>query len=199
MALHIAVHMRKCFSRQILWQKSEQNHKFSLFTEHFTEQFVKQHRKVCGILIFHNIFVGKWEADLLEVTRSRLTYEYEVKVSRCDFHKDKKKSDKYGKNKFDVVTSGQRTNYFYYIVPKSLIKPDEVPDFAGLIYAYEGSVQCYSLEKGRYAVKRIFFEVVKPAQKVSDMKADDNFIRKLDLSMYYRYHQMRRDNYKNKE
>lgn len=85
------------------------------------------------------------------------------------------------------------------IVPKSLIKPDEVPDFAGLIYAYEGSVQCYSLEKGRYAVKRIFFEVVKPAQKVSDMKADDNFIRKLDLSMYYRYHQMRRDNYKNKE
>lgn len=99
-----------------------------------------------GNRIFPNIFVGKWEADLLEVTRSRLTYEYEVKVSRCDFHKDKKKSDKYGKNKFDVVTSGQRTNYFYYIVPKSLIKPDEVPDFAGLIYAYEGSVQCYSLE-----------------------------------------------------
>lgn len=107
-----------------------------------------------GNRIFPNIFVGKWEADLLEVTRSRLTYEYEVKVSRCDFHKDKKKSDKYGKNKFDVVTSGQRTNYFYYIVPKSLIKPDEVPDFAGLIYAYEGSVQCYSLEKGRYNEKR---------------------------------------------
>ena len=76
-----------------------------------------------GNRIFPNIFVGKWEADLLEVTRSRLTYEYEVKVSRCDFHKDKKKSDKYGKNKFDVVTSGQRTNYFYYIVPKSLISP----------------------------------------------------------------------------
>ena len=71
-----------------------------------------------GNRIFPNIFVGKWEADLLEVTRSHLTYEYEVKVSRCDFHKDKKKSDKYGKNKFDVVTSGQRTNYFYYIVPK---------------------------------------------------------------------------------
>ena len=47
-----------------------------------------------GNRIFPNIFVGKWEADLLEVTRSRLTYEYEVKVSRCDFHKDKKKSDK---------------------------------------------------------------------------------------------------------
>ena len=75
-----------------------------------------------GNRIFPNIFVGKWEADLLEVTRSRLTYEYEVKVSRCDFHKDKKKSDKYGKNKFDVVTSGQRTNYFYYIVPKSPMK-----------------------------------------------------------------------------
>jgi hypothetical protein len=33
-----------------------------------------------GNRIFPNIFVGKWEADLLEVTRSRLTYEYEVKV-----------------------------------------------------------------------------------------------------------------------
>lgn len=71
-----------------------------------------------GNRIFPNIFVGKWEADLLEVTRSRLTYEYEVKVSRCDFHKDKKKCDNRGRNKFDVVTSGQRTNYFYYIVPK---------------------------------------------------------------------------------
>lgn len=34
-----------------------------------------------GNRIFPNIFVGKWEADLLEVTRSRLTYEYEVKVA----------------------------------------------------------------------------------------------------------------------
>ncbi len=57
---------------------------------------------------------------------------------------------------------------------KSLILPE-------LIYAYEGSVQCYSLEKGRYAVKRIFFEVVKPAQKFLDMKADDNFIHQTRL------------------
>ena len=56
-----------------------------------------------GNRIFPNIFVGKWEADLLEVTRSRLTYEYEVKVSRCDFHKDKKKSDKYGKNPLKLL------------------------------------------------------------------------------------------------
>lgn len=41
-----------------------------------------------GNKIYPNVFVEKWEADLLEVTRSRLTYEYEVKVSRCDFHKD---------------------------------------------------------------------------------------------------------------
>ena len=35
-----------------------------------------------GNRIFPNIFVGKWEADLLEVTRSRLTYEYEVNMAR---------------------------------------------------------------------------------------------------------------------
>ena len=82
-----------------------------------------------GNRIFPNIFVGKWEADLLEVTRSRLTYEYEVKVSRCDFHKDKKKSDKYGRIQFAVVSSGQRTNYINYIVQTSLMLslPANVP------------------------------------------------------------------------
>lgn len=29
-----------------------------------------------GNKIYPNVFVEKWEADLLEVTRSRLTYEY---------------------------------------------------------------------------------------------------------------------------
>ena len=92
-----------------------------------------------GNKIYPNVFVEKWEADLLEVTRSRLTYEYEVKVSRCDFHKDSKKQDQNGNSKFDNILAGGRTNYFYYIVPDGLVKPEEVPEFAGLIYAINGT------------------------------------------------------------
>lgn len=91
-------------------------------------------------------FVGKWEADLLEVTRSRLTYEYEVKVSRCDFHKDKRKVINMARTSLMLSLPANVPIILLYST-KSLIKPDEVPDFAGLIYAYEGSVQCYSLER----------------------------------------------------
>lgn len=146
-------------------------------------EFVFRDRK--GNKIYPNVFVDKWEADLLEVTRSRITYEYEVKVSRCDFHKDSKKE-----GKFYNVTSGNRTNYFYYIVPDGLVKPEEVPDFAGLIYAINGTRRANG-----YTEPIIYFHVAKAAQKVSSIKADSKFIDKLNLSAYYRFHKLRRINY----
>ena len=39
-------------------------------------EFVFRDRK--GNKIYPNVFVGAWEADLLEVTRSNLTYEYAI-------------------------------------------------------------------------------------------------------------------------
>ena len=146
-------------------------------------EFVFRDRK--GNKIYPNVFVGAWEADLLEVTRSKLTYEYEVKVSRCDFHKDSKKE-----GKFDNITSGKRTNYFYYIVPDGLVKPEEVPEFAGLIYAINGTRRASG-----YTEPVIYFHVVKSPQKVSSIKADSKFIDKLNLSAYYRFHKLRRINY----
>ena len=146
-------------------------------------EFVFRDRK--GNKIYPNVFVGAWEADLLEVTRSNLTYEYEVKVSRCDFHKDGKKE-----GKFDNITSGKRTNYFYYIVPDGLVKPEEVPEFAGLIYAINGTRRANG-----YTESAIYFHVVKSPQKVSSIKADNKFIDKLNLSAYYRFHKLRRINY----
>lgn len=146
-------------------------------------EFVFRDRK--GNKIYPNVFVGAWEADLLEVTRSNLTYEYEVKVSRCDFHKDGKKE-----GKFDNIISGKRTNYFYYIVPDGLVKPEEVPEFAGLIYAINGT-----LRANGYTESVIYFHVVKSPQKVSSIKADSKFIDKLNLSAYYRFHKLRRINY----
>lgn len=86
--------------------------------------------------------------------------------------------------------AGGRTNYFYYIVPDGLVKPEEVPEFAGLIYAINGTRRADG-----YTEPIIYFHVAKAAQKVSSTKADNKFIDKLNLSAYYRFHKLRRINY----
>ena len=106
------------------------------------------------------LFRYDWETDFLVVQRtSGYCYEIEIKVSRSDFFNDFKKIDKhsilkegtYMKKKYryptDPVTGKRisekyyspekwdyRPNKFYYCVPVGLIKKEEVPDYAGLMY-----------------------------------------------------------------
>lgn len=107
------------------------------------------------------LFRHDWETDFLVVQRnSEYCYEIEIKISRSDFFNDFKKIDKhsilkegiYMKKKYrypiDPNTGKKfsekyfapekwdyRPNKFYYCVPEGLIKPEEVPDYAGLMYA----------------------------------------------------------------
>jgi hypothetical protein len=107
------------------------------------------------------LFRHNWETDFLVVQRnSEYCYEIEIKVSRSDFFNDFKKVDKhsilkggtYMKIKYrytkDPDTGKRinekyyepekwdyRPNKFYYCVPEGLIKKEEVPDYAGLMYA----------------------------------------------------------------
>ncbi len=87
-----------------------------------------------------NLYVYGWESDYLAITRSNLSYEIEIKISRADFKNDfKNKEDKHllfeGGNKLGKFSkAGGMPNYFYYAVPDGLIKADEVPDYAGLLY-----------------------------------------------------------------
>lgn len=87
-----------------------------------------------------NLYVYGWESDYLVITRSNLSYEIEIKISRADFKNDfKNKEDKHllfeGGNKLGKFSkAGGMPNYFYYAVPDGLIKADEVPDYAGLLY-----------------------------------------------------------------
>ncbi|ADM80005.1 hypothetical protein phiAS5_ORF0162 [Aeromonas phage phiAS5] len=92
------------------------------------------------------------EADLFGLRPSGLCDEIEIKVSRADFKVDAKKSvrvsiklDKpinYRTHKFvrftkrEALEMGHMSNYFWYAVPDQLIKPDEVPEWAGLIYIH---------------------------------------------------------------
>ncbi len=109
------------------------------------------------------LFRHNWETDFLVVQRNTgYCYEIEIKISRSDFLNDFKKVDKHSimkngtypvkkyKYRWDkelnksvsehsyVDTEWKfRPNKFYYCVPEGLISKEEVPDYAGLMYANE--------------------------------------------------------------
>jgi len=57
-----------------------------------------------------------------------ITYGFEVKASRADFLKDLADKDK-------QFALRMYSNYFYYVCPKDMIKIEEIPEWAGLMYA----------------------------------------------------------------
>lgn len=140
-----------------------------------------------GNKYFPNIKYMNYECDILEITKSGYSYEYEVKVTKADFKSDAKKShtkrkykngkyDRHTTKKYDQISSGERVNHFYYIVPENMIVSEDVPEFAGLIYAY------------RVSEKRLGFQIIKTAPKLSNNKFPEEKMQKCLLSTYYRFH-----------
>lgn len=131
-----------------------------------------------------NVYVFENESDFLTVTRAGYIDEYEVKISRSDFRADFKKRRHinyqtltpwrwytrgdvtwlYGRNV-------QYPNRFWYAVPEDLVTPDEVPEYAGLIYV---------TDKGM-AVE------AKKAPKLHGNKASDATMNKVLRAGYFRY------------
>ena len=111
-------------------------------------------------IVVPNYFLGRFECDVLKISKAGQLTEYEIKVSRADFKKDFEKyySLYFGtgyKNitKHDVIREGKRVNRFYYVVPNGLIKPEEVPVGFGLIYATEYN---YHQEKAiKFEIKKV--------------------------------------------
>jgi len=84
--------------------------------------------------VVHNIYCFRCspnESDTLVINRNGYAVEMEIKVSRSDFFADfKKKRHKiYGE-----LSHTHIPNKFFYVVPEDLIKIEEVPNYAGLIY-----------------------------------------------------------------
>lgn len=90
---------------------------------------------------------GYGETDVLIVQASGLIYDVEIKVSRSDFFADFKKVAKHEILEFGyqktgvfrasnevVIDNKWRPNKFMFAVPEGLIKPSEVPHYAGLLY-----------------------------------------------------------------
>ena len=86
--------------------------------------------------------VSRWfnseEIDVLAINKSDYLTEYEVKISRSDFKADAKKSKWIW---YLGATESLTPNYFYYVCPQGLILKEELPKFAGLIYATSEGLQ----------------------------------------------------------
>jgi hypothetical protein len=151
-----------------------------------------------GDKVFPNVYIGCFEADIMELTKSGYAVEYEVKITRADFHNDAKKQKVYAtqppKSKYEILQEGKRVNRFYYIVPEGLITESEIPEFAGLIYARIRKVSYYSFEKGHYEKEKMFFLTVKPAPILAKEKLSDRRLQKCLESTYYRFHKLRKRN-----
>lgn len=73
-----------------------------------------------------------YECDIFKVTNSGYTIEYEIKISLEDFKHDFKKN-KYEKYKHDLISSGKRTNRFFYVIPEDTIPLELIPEYCGVI------------------------------------------------------------------
>jgi len=92
---------------------------------------------------------GWFECDYYSVTKAGYAHEYEIKLTRSDFRADAKKGSKGHyrvkdgrymrdeRTKHELLAAGidDAPKHFYFVVPTDLVALDEVPDFAGLIYA----------------------------------------------------------------
>lgn len=78
-----------------------------------------------------------WEVDLFSVNKGGMTYEFEVKISRSDFLRDKKKK-KWAMYKWKKET--RLPNYMIYVCPIGLIGVEEIPTFCGLFYYENGEI-----------------------------------------------------------
>jgi hypothetical protein len=98
------------------------------------------------------------EADAIGVNKNNYIYEYEIKVSRSDFQaefRNKKHKHELLKNRkasifYNIWIKGKRTedkkevilipNRYYFACEEGLIKPSDVPEYAGLIYIIDNGI-----------------------------------------------------------
>jgi len=84
-----------------------------------------------------NTYYFKWESDCLAFNDKGQTVEIEVKLSHSDFLADLVKS-KHHQFRCRFMTEKRVPTKFYYACPWDMIQVEEVPDYAGLIWIYNG-------------------------------------------------------------
>ncbi len=126
--------------------------------------------KYCLIELKHEIVVPRcsavgFEADILSINKTAFLHEFELKISRQDFLKDKSKT----KWQFYESNSKYSPNYFWYVCPKDMIDANEIKDYQGLIYYEKSGV----------------YEIKKP-KRISSKKCNKRIYRSMIRSLSYK-------------
>lgn len=129
-------------------------------------------------ILIPNFYYGNYEMDLFKLSHpANYITEYEIKISKSDFKADFKKGKEYIRHpelnhtKHDLMASGKcKQNKFFFVVPEGLIKKEDVPPYAGLMYHKKSG----------------FIEIVKPAPFIHKIKPGDEIYKQLSRSLCFR-------------
>jgi len=110
----------------------------------------------------------KVEFDFLMLTQSDYLHEFEIKLTISDFRADNKKD-----LKMIMLKNGNYPANFWYVVPSNIVGFVEVPEFAGLVSAYQGE-------------HRIVMEIKKKVTSRKLNKIDNSVLQKLLMGQMYR-------------
>ncbi len=130
-----------------------------------------------------NYMMYPWgECDMLVVTHAGYTIEYEIKISVSDFRADfRNKSWKHDLLRDPESTRWRPTRWrptrFFFVVPDGLIPLEDVPAYAGLVYA--------SLP--HHPTNTPVIEVVRAAPRLSSAKVSDAMATKMRLALVNRF------------
>jgi len=132
---------------------------------------------------------GWWECDVFGVTKSGAAVEFEIKLTRADFAQDGAKDKQvfprpFGtppriENKRELMRSGDKRApaRFFYVAPKGMIEPSELPDCCGLMEFNADGV--------------IHFSVKKEAPKLHGERVSDAVMNHVRGVFYWRYWKIR--------
>ena len=141
----------------------------------------KQHRYVVP-----NTMALKGEQDLVSVTRKGYIYEYEIKVSRADYTRDKGKIGKHYLMRNGVP--GHIPNYYYYVAPAGIIDPKELEDHQGLITIDQHGADA---DVVRWQGVRWYVGTAKRAKRLHDDTITDRHKTALNNTLSTKYWQLR--------
>ncbi len=140
---------------------------------------------------------GWWECDMFSTTRDGFMVEHEIKVTVADFKRDLAKrayrrTDPMAPGremcmKHAELEAGKTTGptRFFYVVPSGMIDRDDVPKWAGLIYADD-------LKRAVRPVDKIAFHETLSAPRLHNQRPADHVLTHVQTVYYWRFWKERR-------
>lgn len=143
-------------------------------TEKEVQAIVGKDRVLAGhMIVCENVrHLISGQQDVISVNKNRHLIEYEIKLSRGDFFRDKNKAKKIFYDHPEVYAD-KIPNQFYYVVPESMITVDELPRYAGLYYIIEGQLWLHKKAPLIHSVKHDLARIYK---KVATIMQERKFL-----------------------